>query len=353
MDGPSHMKSEIKIQALNKEYSVIFNDGFFNDNDKKYFYIVDNYFSEKFVQITEPKIFLSAIEENKNLETTSKIIEFLGAHGCTKAGVLIAVGGGITQDLCTLSASLYMRGIEWVYYPTTLASMIDSCIGGKSSINVGVKKNIVGNFYPPSKIVIDFKYIDSLSPNDISAGLLEGLKITFAKGAEEFRKFILAYETKNFEEIIEVTLLSKKWFIEVDEYDVAERKLLNFGHTFGHAIESATNFKISHGVSVGLGMLAAIAHSNSTNSAQSKVLQDCILSILEPIKEEYRPLLESFEGESFLDAFRSDKKHTDKNFNLILPNGPGLKLCNVEKSTQSEIEILKCVQYAIETIYAA
>ena len=353
MDGPSLMKSEITIKALSQEYYVNFNDGFLTDNDKNCFYVVDEYFSEKFNQLPGPKMFLSPREENKSLETTSKIIEFLGVHGCTKAGVLVAVGGGITQDLCTLTASLYMRGIEWIYYPTTLASMIDSCIGGKSSINVGIKKNIVGNFYPPKKIVIDLNYIDSLSQNDICSGLLEGVKITFAKGNEEFRKFISAYQTMNFEEMIELALLSKKWFIEVDEYDVAERKLLNFGHTFGHAIESATNFKISHGVSVGLGMLAAIAHSNSFNSIHSINLQDCILNILDPIKLEFKNLLDSFEGEKFLKAFRSDKKHTDKNFNLILPDGSGLKLCSIEKSSQSEKEILKCVQYAIETVYAA
>jgi 3-dehydroquinate synthase len=327
MDGPSHMKSEIKIQALNKEYSVIFNDGFFNDSDKKYFYIVDDYFSEKFIQITEPKIFLSAIEENKNLETTSKIIEFLGAHGCTKAGVLIAVGGGITQDLCTLSASLYMRGIEWVYYPTTLASMIDSCIGGKSSINVGVKKNIIGNFYPPSKIVIDFKYIDSLSPNDISAGLLEGVKITFAKGPEEFRKFIFAYETKNFEEIIEVTLLSKKWFIEVDEYDVAERKLLNFGHTFGHAIEAAGNFSITHGVAVGVGMQFAIDLANRlspSNQAASRTesLNIYLTSLLKNVPH-LAEHLNAIDADQLFDKFESDKKHTDKYFIMILPAKDG------------------------------
>ena len=180
------------------------------------------------------------------------------SHRLTRGGSVIALGGGIVQDLGTMAASVYMRGVRWAYAPTTLMSMADSCIGGKSSLNVSGVKNLAGNIYPPASVVVDPDFITSLEVEDVAAGLGEAVKIAFCAGPEVFASFLRHYEDRaHWEPLIEGVLTAKKWFIEIDEFDHAERRLLNFGHTFGHALEAATDFSVNHGVAVIMGMLAA------------------------------------------------------------------------------------------------
>lgn len=205
---------------------------------------------------------LAADESTKSLEAMPAIISRLRELGATRSTRLVAVGGGIVQDVAAFCASVYMRGLVWEYWPTTLLGMVDSCIGGKSSINAGAYKNLVGTFHPPETIRIDPRLAASLSIEQRVAGLCEAVKICFAGGDEPFAAYLarnpeVAMGEVELEGVIHSTLLTKKWFIEVDEFDRAERLLLNFGHTFGHAIEAASAFAISHGVAVGLGMLCA------------------------------------------------------------------------------------------------
>ena len=160
-----------------------------------------------------------------------------------------------------------MRGIKWNYIPTTFLGMTDSCLGGKSSINVSKYKNLIGNFHPPYQIEIIPEFIKTLPKVELFAGLAESAKICFCRGDKFFNVYLslsnyfLKKDLHN-EDICNLlyhTLKIKKWFIEKDEFDKAERKLLNYGHTWGHALETATNFSIPHGLAVAIGMMASIS----------------------------------------------------------------------------------------------
>jgi 3-dehydroquinate synthase len=160
--------------------------------------------------------------------------------------------------------------------------MTDSCIGGKSSINAGDVKNLVGNIYPPNEIMIDVKFLETLQQVDVNAGLAEAAKIAFCKGSDAFTFFLEAAVNKSatgYAELLYFVLSQKKWFIEIDEFDRAERKFLNFGHTFGHAVEKHAKYFLRHGECVAIGM-AFIAHLQSELGLITDDIRDLHLSIL-------------------------------------------------------------------------
>lgn len=203
--------------------------------------------------------------------------------------------------------------------------MCDSCIGGKSSINVNGVKNLVGNFYPPKEIVIDFSFLHSLNDSQIDSGICEALKICFAyhenKALEDFNKL---YKFKKNDYLLDITTLSleiKKWFIEKDEFDKKERRLLNFGHTFGHAIESESKYEIPHGIAVGYGMIWAIIISNiyfnNINNDRIIILLNLLKSILTRHKN-FSKIIKELSVEKIYDVFIFDKKHQKDFFNCIL-----------------------------------
>jgi 3-dehydroquinate synthase len=321
------------------------------------YFIADVYFKDK-IKLTSSKVlFIEASEDLKNLQTCEEVLKFLRSMGCKKENQLIALGGGIIQDIGAFVASVYMRGIEWIFIPTTLVTMMDSCIGGKSSINIDGYKNIVGNFYPPKQILIDVNFCNSLSGSDISSGLLEGIKICFAKSSDDFIQFqhqlnqSQKIPNSNLLRLIQHTLRCKKWFIETDEFDVAERKLLNFGHTFGHAIETSSKYEIPHGVAIGIGMLAAITHPAAIKSVTTNLLKREIHSILRNTKNEFKGLLLDLPHEDFLKAFESDKKHGKNVFNLVLPSYVRVQLIEIAKNDESASVIWDSLMFAIEELY--
>jgi len=303
--------------------------------------VVDSKVPQALVGPSASQLTLEISEKIKTLSTVERILLALKEAGTTRAGQLVAVGGGAIQDLATLSASLYMRGIEWVYYPTTLASMVDSCVGGKSSINLAGHKNVIGNFYPPKKVVIDTRFIDSLPEAEYLCGLAEGVKICFAKGEPEFEDFIgnaAAHGKTNPEdtgELVSLCLTSKKWFVEIDEHDKKERQLLNFGHSFGHALESASDFRVPHGIAVGIGMLAATNPRWGSLHPSTTTLRNYLISIMTkwPNKE---PALGIIAWDVFEETIRQDKKNTDTSVRLILSNGAGaLYVAELPKSVET------------------
>jgi 3-dehydroquinate synthase len=303
--------------------------------------LVDSKVPKTLVGPSGSQLTLEISEQLKTLSTVERILVALKEAGTTRAGQLFAVGGGAIQDLATLSASLYMRGIEWVYYPTTLASMVDSCVGGKSSINLAGYKNVIGNFYPPKKVVIDTRFIDSLPEAEYLCGLAEGVKICFAKGEPEFEDFIgnaAAHGKTNPEdsgELVSLCLTSKKWFVEIDEHDKKERQLLNFGHSFGHALESASDFRIPHGIAVGIGMLAATNPRWGSLHPSTKILRNYLISIMTKWPNKERAL-GMIAWDVFEETIRQDKKNTDTSLRLILSDGAGaLYVAELPKSVET------------------
>ena len=312
-------------------------------------YLCDRFFAKRLESCGCCVIAVDATEQTKSLDQMSDIIIRLREAGATRKTLLVAVGGGVVQDVATFCASIYMRGIPWVYLPTTLLGMVDSCIGGKSAINVGPYKNIVGNFYPPEEIQIDPALTDTLDTEQKVAGLCEAAKICYARGDDVFSHYLALQPRLNMKQqelakLIELSLLAKKWFVEIDEFDHNERLLLNFGHTFGHALEGATHFRISHGVAVGVGILAAIYHARTIFGAdgladRAVVLEAHIRFLLAQIAD-LPGVLATMDPDDLFDRFGADKKHSSSAYSIVgLAHDGSLKIYKLPEGQESKAAI--------------
>jgi len=195
-------------------------------------------------------------EASKSLEVFGKLLQTMLDHGFSRKDCVVAVGGGVVGDLSGFAASAYMRGIDFYNIPTTLLSQIDSSIGGKTAINFGGMKNIVGAFYQPKKVLIDPELLKTLPPRQISNGLAEAVKMALTSDRELFDIFEQKDIDENIDEIIIRSLNIKKNVVEQDEKEAGLRKILNFGHTIGHGIESSEGMsELYHGECVALGLI--------------------------------------------------------------------------------------------------
>lgn len=301
-------------------------------NESNFVWLIDSQLIGLKEKIVSKKIiFLEADESRKNLETCGKVIDQLVEFQAKRDTTIIAIGGGFVQDIATFVSSLFMRGIKWIYVPSTLASMGDSCIGGKSSINTQNAKNLLGNFYPPQRVIVEIELLNTLPKVEIAAGLSEIIKICYAKGEKSFSecmdlldKPIGEITSPEFSKLVFLSLETKKYFVENDEFDQGIRKLLNFGHTYSHALEAATNFELRHGLGVLLGMVCAVQNSNAITTQNSSELKRICVNIIKQFKNEISNSLINLDWEEFSEALFKDKKNTSTHLNLILPDKNGL-----------------------------
>ena len=323
--------------------------------------LADEFFRPAFSRAGASAIFVEATETNKSLDASPALIEQMRKAGANRQTEMVAVGGGIIQDLSAFIASVYMRGLQWSYVPTTVLAMVDSCIGGKSSINVGPYKNLVGTFHPPTRVLIDPSLAQTLPEDQRASGLIEAAKICFCRGEEAFARHVacgpsVAMSTEALEKVIVNSLHSKKWFIEIDEFDKKERLLLNFGHTFGHAMEGATHFAISHGIAVGLGILCAIEFERRrgvsyAGVARVKLLEEHLHTMISQVPD-LSSALRAMSVDDVLERFGSDKKHGPGHFTLILIAETGdVVLRKIEKSATVTNEVRRAID-SIVTRYA-
>ena len=346
-----------KISSSTHTYNIVVQKGIKLDTElENTFYLMDRRFKSNF-QVSENVFYLDALESCKNLQAVEDAIRAMVEKRINRTSQLIVVGGGLIQDVGTLVASLYMRGIKWIYVPTTFMAMVDSCIGGKSSINVANYKNIVGNIYPPQEIQIYTDFTNTLTAIDIVSGELEAIKICFAKGKDSFDEFVKllnASKTSPLElpALISHVISSKKHFVEKDEFDTGIRQLLNFGHTFGHALESASNYRIPHGVAIGMGMLAAMDFTKSHSNPYHEELTANILGIFSKIKELVPELINSIDFNLFKTAFQADKKHTSENFALIVPIADGLQILLIPRNQESLDRVMTSLKSGLEQLRA-
>lgn len=195
-------------------------------------------------------------EASKSIETFTKLLRIMLDNDFSRKDCVVAVGGGVVGDLSGYVASAYMRGVDFYNIPTTLLSQIDSSIGGKTAINFGGIKNIVGAFYQPKKVLIDPELLKTLPDRQISNGLAEAVKMALTSDKELFEIFENKVIKDNIDEIIIRSLNIKKSVVEQDEKESGIRKILNFGHTIGHGIESSVNMEeLFHGECVALGLI--------------------------------------------------------------------------------------------------
>lgn len=323
------MYASFDIRSSIKTYGVSIGGGLIDaiGDEPNTIILCDRYFADRFGgRAAAAVIDIEATEAAKSLDRMPEVVVRLREAGATRGSEIVAIGGGVIQDIATFCASIYMRGVSWRYAPSTLLGMVDSCVGGKSAINVGPYKNIVGNYYPPDRILIDPALVSSLGIEQRIAGLCEAAKICYARGAETFERYLALEPDPSMDErslaaLIELSLRTKQWFIEIDEFDRKERLLLNFGHTYGHAIEGATHFGISHGVAVGVGMIAAaeLAKAQYGHGALPSHTDEMVthirhlLSFVPGVPE----VLSSVSADDYFERFVADKKHTASEYTVI------------------------------------
>ena len=260
-------------------------------------------------------------EGSKSLEGFAGLQKLMLENGFSRKDCVAAVGGGVVGDLSGFAASAYMRGIDFYNIPTTLLSQIDSSIGGKTAINFGGVKNIVGAFYQPKKVLIDPDLLKTLPQRQISNGLAEAVKMALTSDKELFELFETGEIDKNLDEIIIRSLNIKKNVVEQDEKEAGLRKILNFGHTVGHGIESSEGMQeLYHGECVALGMIPMCGEEIRPRVLE--VLKTCGL---------YRVL--DYDWEKITDAAFHDKK----------ADGDTVSVTTVNEIGSFEMKNMKCL----------
>lgn len=268
---------------------------------------------------------ITATEMQKSYQGSIPIIQNLINSGFRKNNRLVAIGGGITQDVTAFIASILYRGVSWLFFPTTLLAQGDSCIGSKTSINFGDYKNQIGGFYPPRKIFINLDFLNTLPTSDLKSGLGEMCHYFIVAGREEFfyfkNRYSKAFEDKTIiAELIAKSLAIKKKYIEIDEYDQNVRQIFNYGHSFGHAIESLTNYAVPHGIAVCFGMDMANFISVKLGYL-SESIRDEVRVLLAQIWADYD--ISGVPIDMFKKALSKDKKNVGHELRLILNKGYG------------------------------
>ncbi len=244
--APGALKQVGQLLDLNRKVLIVTDSG-----------VPARYSREVADQCREPfLITLPRGEASKSLQEFGRLLEILIQASFTRQDCVIAVGGGVVGDLSGFVASCYLRGIDFYNLPTTLLAQVDSSLGGKTAVDWQEVKNVVGSFYQPKKIVIDPEVLLTLPRRQLAAGLAESIKMALTSSKE---LFLLLENSQNLQddlpEIIRQSLLIKKAVVEKDPKESGLRRILNFGHTFGHALESFSGGRLLHGESVALGML--------------------------------------------------------------------------------------------------
>ena len=346
----SHVFENIQVKSHKGTYKVKFyrtiQELAILLENENYFFIVDKKVVQTYSTFLNPvlndnnSIVLQATESNKSIENVIPIIETLVERNFRRNQILIAIGGGIIQDIVCFIASTIYRGVDWKYVPTTLLSQADSCIGSKSSINLGRIKNIIGTFNPPSEVLISPEFLTSLHINDLKSGIGEILKVCAIDSVETFNNLINDYDSlivnkSVLGEYIKKSLLIKQKFIEVDEFDKGIRNIFNYGHSFGHEIETVTDFKVPHGIAVSIGMDMANQIAAWRNLISQEDYQR-MHQVLIKNYSQYLPIV--ILQDTFFTVLAKDKKNTSKTFALILPNGSD---CQIKKVQVAPDESLK------------
>ncbi len=267
-------------------------------------------------------IILPAGEHTKSLEYAQTVFENLSERGLLRDGLLIALGGGVIGDLTGFVASVYLRGIPFVQIPTTLLAQVDSSVGGKTGVNIKNGKNLVGSFYQPSAVISDVNVLNTLPEREFACGMAEIIKYSMIwKGP--LRDLLKEYDPagkeagEKLQEIIYVCCDIKRQVVEQDRFDTGLRMILNFGHTFGHAIENYYSYsKYNHGEAVALGMVLAcnlgIMLGITPESAK--------LELIDYLTRFNLPVTDPVNVSDLIAAVFNDKKNTSDGINFVLVN---------------------------------
>lgn len=328
----SPMSNEIFIRSsISDKYSVVFSDTVSETlqnigNTGDVIYIIDALVYKLHIQgkfdniVLDNFILVESLETSKTIDYVSLVLEKLLNKKIKRDKSLVAIGGGVVQDITAFIASILFRGINWYFIPTTLLAQCDSCIGSKSSINFQGYKNLLGTFKPPKKILVCPVFLNTLDEVEIKSGVGEMFHYFLTVGitdAEEIskeyvhvlrdRSLLLKYIYRSLE--------IKKAIIEVDEFDTGIRHIFNYGHTFGHAIESFTNYDICHGqaVTIGIDMANFISYKTGLIAKEDFIKIHNLIAFNIPDF-----VLTNLNIDKYIDILKMDKKNIGNQLGCIL-----------------------------------
>ncbi|MBI1937375.1 MAG: 3-dehydroquinate synthase [Ignavibacteriales bacterium] len=349
--------NKIKINLKEKSYPVYFGENIFSkipelnkslNLSKNIFLVVDgnvlkhhrrliNGLIEKF-DTGFSFIEFHADEESKSYESLNKIYSAMLAKGYSRDTLLIAIGGGITGDIAGFAAATFARGIQYVHVPTTLLAMVDSSVGGKTGINFGDTKNIVGAFYQPKYVLIDSVFLKTLPQDETICGIGEIVKYGLLIGDDFFnvieKKYtkLIQCDKSTVNKIVQTCVQFKASIVENDEMEISGlRKVLNIGHTFAHAIEVEQKHKIKHGQAVIVGLACALHLSNKMNLLNDDELQK-YLSLI--IKLAGKIKIAGYDPNKLYEIMKRDKKNRADVINFVLLKKAGSILVDIEAARQ-------------------
>ena len=277
--------------------------------DNEVFKIYGRYFDDK---VTDKNLCYYAMpcgERNKSVENYLKITAFLSENGFTRNDGVIAFGGGVVGDTAGFVASTYMRGIDYISVPTTVLSMVDASVGGKTGVDFNGVKNLIGAFYSPKCVIINTSFIKTLSEREVKSGYGEIIKYAFISGDITIKRLCGEFDAALTCDCIKI----KKRIVESDAFESGERKLLNLGHTFGHAIEQLSAFSLSHGECVVKGLYLTLKASAKLNGIDEKTF-DKAVSLL---KCKGHDLSAGFSIDDIEKALYKDKKYDGENLSFV------------------------------------
>lgn len=279
-------------------------------------------------------IVIPAGEEHKNLETVSHLWKSFLENGLDRKSTVIAVGGGVVSDMAGFAASAYMRGIQWIAVPTTLLSMVDAALGGKTGIDLPEGKNLVGSFHPPKLVLADPSLLLTLPERELISGMAEVVKHGIISDPALFEICTRGMDwiRQNLERIVKHAMAVKIKVIEEDPYEKGIRAALNLGHTVGHAVELVSRFRLRHGEAIAIGMVVEAKYAERTGIA-NKGLTATIGKALSELGLPIEIPADMPRGE-IVHAMRVDKKKNAKAIRFALP----VEIGKVELVEVSDLE---------------
>lgn len=346
------IKSKIGDYTVNLEDDFSFVKELINSENA--FFVIDKkvyeiYKEKLFHQIDQSKLkVIEALESNKTIETALDICEVMTSIPAKRNAHLISFGGGIIQDITGFAANILYRGIHWTFVPTTLLAACDSCIGGKTSLNYKKYKNLLGTFFPPEKIYICSEFFKTLSEPDFLSGLGEVVKFNIMSGYDGLERIekdidkLISRDQSALNQYLSTSLEFKKPFIEEDEFDKGIRIHLNFAHTFGHAFETSSDYRIPHGTAVAMGMIVA----NRISLQRGYLDENLVLRSEQVLKQIIHVDIDQSEMgiDNIIDAIKKDKKQTSTALTAVLLY-EDMKIAIYRDLKKEEIE------YAIRCLY--
>lgn len=254
-------------------------------------------------------------ETSKNLETIGKILDFLTENGLTRTDCIVALGGGIVGDVAGFAASIYLRGISVIQLPTTFLAAVDSSVGGKTGVNLPAGKNLVGAFWQPSYVLCDCACFETLPQETFLDGVSETVKYGVIADADLFAKLEAGALETEIEAITARCVAIKSQFVAADEFDRGLRQILNYGHTLGHAVEKCSDYAVTHGHAVAIGMVAAAKTAVRLGLCDAAV-GERVYALLTRLG---LPTKTDIAVETLASVMRSDKKAAGDAITLVLP----------------------------------